>query len=406
MRSAIMMGGKLLVIAPPPVRRIARDRVVVSRKFVTGMQRYASLWGGPVGAVLPPGRDTVNLDCEDWDPKKLGFELHVELLDSPTVDRYVAESAVVLGGPHHQLRGLSRRCRRAGIPSVYNTECTLKTRMQIVRSARARSPLSAIRGFSWEIAEERRFRAELHEAAGLQCNGTPTYKAYADLVPRRLLYFDSRITRDLVATEDRVRLRQQRVSSHTPLRLAFSGRLAVEKGVEHLVDVSRRLASFGVNFQMDILGGGPLEAKLRRRIEKAGLSERVHVRGVLDFANELVPLLSREIDLFVCCHRQGDPSCTYLETLACGVPIVGYENEAFSGLLEQADVGWGVPVDRADLMARLIERLDRERHQIARKAARAVRFARNHTFESTFQRRIEHLESFVDTAAPRRVVNG
>lgn len=39
------------------------------------------------------------------------------------------------------------------------------------------------------------------------------------------------------------------------------------------------------------------------------------------------------------CHRQGDPSCTYLETYACGMPIVGYNNQAHQGILASNNAG-------------------------------------------------------------------
>jgi hypothetical protein len=102
----------------------------------------------------------------------------------------------------------------------------------------------------------------------------------------------------------------------------------------------------------------------------------------------------------VCCHRQGDPSCTYLETFACGVPIAGYANEAFLGLLARANVGESVAIDDVTGLASLIERIARPESLPAYelKCRAALALATEHTFEATFERRIEHLR----TVARRR----
>jgi glycosyltransferase involved in cell wall biosynthesis len=108
------------------------------------------------------------------------------------------------------------------------------------------------------------------------------------------------------------------------------------------------------------------------------------------------------VDLFVCCHRQGDPSCTYLETLSAGVPIVGYANEAFEGLVRLGKFGWTVPMNDPARLADEIARLDRSRAELGSAARAAIEFARQHSFEATFQRRVDHLAAVV-AAGPRPV---
>ena len=43
--------------------------------------------------------------------------------------------------------------------------------------------------------------------------------------------------------------------------------------------------------------------------------------GVVDFETELVPFTRQNADIFLGCHRQSDPSCTYLEAMGCGVAV-------------------------------------------------------------------------------------
>jgi len=208
-----------------------------------------------------------------------------------------------------------------------------------------------------------------------------------------LLYFDNRVSIAEMATDEQLARVNAVRRKGERLRLAFSGRLHTIKGVGELVEVAAALRRRGADFQLEIFGSGPEESALRRDIERHGLSRYVRLCGVLDFHSQLLPHMRDRVDLFVCCHLQGDPSCTYLETAAAGVPIAGYANEAFAGLLRQAPIGWSVPLRRADELAALIARLDRTRGEIAQYAEQALRFARQHSFELTFERRIQHLRS-------------
>jgi glycosyltransferase involved in cell wall biosynthesis len=109
--------------------------------------------------------------------------------------------------------------------------------------------------------------------------------------------------------------------------------------------------------------------------------------GTLDFEKELIPFVKQNADLFICCHRQGDPSCTYLETMACGVPIVGYDNEAMAGLARERGLGWTTPMDRPVELAESIARLHRDREALRGMALKSLTFAQQHSVESTFRAR-------------------
>jgi colanic acid/amylovoran biosynthesis glycosyltransferase len=140
---------------------------------------------------------------------------------------------------------------------------------------------------------------------------------------------------------------------------------------------------------MSIFGDGEYLPQLKKDVRKLGL-DCITLRGTLDFETELLPFVANEADLFVCCHPQGDPSCTYLETMACGVPIVGYDNEALTGLVQASGVGWTTPLNDPRALAVKIASLKPRDLTIA--ANQSFSFAADHTFEKTFQRRIDHLD--------------
>jgi glycosyltransferase involved in cell wall biosynthesis len=165
------------------------------------------------------------------------------------------------------------------------------------------------------------------------------------------------------------------------------------KGADHLVKLAQLLNAKGIRFHLTIYGTGDLEDDMRTDITEHHLEKEVSMPGPVDFHTQLLPDIREKVDLFVCLHRQSDPSCTYLETLSCGVPIVGYKNRAFAGILELADIGWGTKLNDLDEIASIIGNLSTNRKEIAVKSRNSVKFARLHDFETTYRNRIDHLLS-------------
>ena len=382
---------RLIVLPSLRAPLLPDGRVIVTRKFLEGMAEYAAHWDGPVQAVLEPcAAATDNLDNVTVVPAELPFDLHVLAFDDERIAERIAAAAVVLGGADHRQNHLAGLCRKLGTAYVVNTEYSLQTRKQIA-AAEERNPLRRWRRYVWESGQERAVLRSIDQAAGVQCNGLPTYAAYRDRNPRTLLYFDTRTTADLLPDEESLAARLAPLVGGAPLRLLFSGRLIAMKGADHLPRFAAELRRRGVPFVLTICGAGALEAAVRKEVAESDLAGKVIFKGALDFKTQLLPLVKREIDLFVCPHRQGDPSCTYLETLACGVPIVGYANEAWSGLAALGDFGSVVPLDDPAALARAVARLHDDRETLARRSLAAWQFAVDHTFEQTFLRRIEHL---------------
>jgi colanic acid/amylovoran biosynthesis glycosyltransferase len=162
------------------------------------------------------------------------------------------------------------------------------------------------------------------------------------------------------------------------------------KGVNHLVETAAILRDQALPFEMHIWGGGSLEGELREGIRAKSLENHVKLEGTVPFA-ELSQRVKEQIDLFVCPHPQGDPSCTYLETLSCAVPIVAFDNDAWRGLTRRCGAGWSSPIGDPKALADVITRIDRDRDALVEHAQRSLAFAREHTFEVTFERRMEHL---------------
>lgn len=127
-----------------------------------------------------------------------------------------------------------------------------------------------------------------------------------------------------------------------PLKLLTVGRLSATKRVDLLIEAVRILARNGSSVYLTIVGGGALEAGLRRSVAHAGLSDTVEITGRIDA--EHMPQVYRRNDVFVSASMQEGMSNAMLEAMASGLPIVTTRCEGVEELIADN----GVVVDRAD----------------------------------------------------------
>lgn len=379
----------LVIVASAPMAQVGGDRVVLTRKFLEGMREHVRLWpGGRVRVIAEAGPIGVNLDEVEVAIADLPFELALCGFGRERIRPHLADARMALMMLYHRHMHLAEFCRELGVASAFVSEYTLRTRLQINRTDNA-NPAKRLLKDVVETWRERGLRRAVALANGVQCNGTPTHDVYRKISPAPLLFFDTRVTgatlADTTALDRRFKARRSRGTLH----LAFSGRLIPMKGADHLVAVARRLRDLGRSFTLSICGAGTSEPEMRAQAAREGLADRVSFRGVLGFEAELMPFMRDEVDVFVCCHRQGDPSCTYLETMACGVPIAGYANEALAGLHDVSGAGWLSPMDQPDALAAKLAALSDD--DIERQSRTSLAFAGDHLLETEFSRRMSHL---------------
>lgn len=383
------MKKKLLIIPSVPIWKVG-DKFFFDRKFYDGIIFYCNNWNGSVQLILriaessPPEFGLVLFDADVF-PAELTVVAAYELL----TETHIRNADIILAsGDNYKNLDLSRITKKLGIKCVYSIENILKTRFQIINMSNV-SYWQKLKSFVWTVLIEFKRRKAFRLSDGIQANGVPAYKTYNKLVENALLYFDSRNSADANITEPELAARLLTLDNNTPLRLGFSGRLIAMKGVVHLIEMAIVLKNKKVNFTLDIFGAGELAPLLGKKVKEYQLEEFVNLRGNVDFTTELIPFVKTSLDLFVCCHRQSDPSCTYLETYACGVPIVGYANQAHQGILDKFDVGWSVSMNSVNKLADKVIHLNHHREEIKRKAINAKKFSSEHTFEQTFSRCIE-----------------
>ena len=382
---------KILLLLPSAAVWRVEGNLCFDRKFYDGLSLYAETW---------PGEIRVGIRIDQGPPPKFGLIKHDEKsararfvflgADEEIQDAHLKDVDIVLASAdNHKNFHVASLCQKLNVACIYGIEYILETRLQILRIGTG-NLLQLAKSTVWLLYAELKRRSALKQADSIQANGVPAYDVYARFVRNPLIYFDTRIEEGMGITHAELDERLSFLDRNEPLRLGFSGRLIGIKGADHLVELGCLLRERGLPFSLDIFGDGELLPEMDAKIKSYGISAQVRLHGAVDFKNELVPYLKKNIDLFVVCHRQSDPSCTYLETYACGVPIAGYDNKAHAGILAKHDVGWKVKMNDVARLADLIIRLHSSRDEIKAKSRAAARFAMDNNFETTFKRRISH----------------
>ena len=385
------VNNKILLICPSVGIWQKDNEFYFDRKFYEGMKEYKKYWPGKIKLLIrvetnpAPNFGLVKFSDND---KDLFEMLIINESDSIQLMHLKDIDVVLASADDFKQVNLVKLCKIAKVKCIYVLENRLKTRVQITLLSKA-SIWKKFKSIVWLVRQELRLRNALSIADGLQKNGTSAYEEYSKLVANSLLYFDTRNTNEMLITKPFLDTRLDNLDKNAPLRLCFSGRLTAIKGVEDLIELASELKKRNVSFDLNIFGSGDLDNQLKSKIETYNLQDKVFLRGAVAYETELVPYIKSNVDLFVCCHKQGDPSCTYLETYACGVPIVGYANDAHKGIIDIVDVGWVTKLGSIKKLAEEIEYLNNNRHLIKLKANAALKFSENHTFEKTFERRIQ-----------------
>ena len=379
----------MLMIAPAPVIETG-DRLRLDVKFVEGMRVQQALWSNRITVALRRGATGVPFG-RDYDRSELPFDLVLIDPDEELTARHMAGfDLIYAGGDDFRCLSLTDHLT-PGQKIVYVIEYTPETRMQILSLDRSRGMLGRLKGGLWLRQQEKRRERAFRAAVALQANGYPAYDTYAPMCADTLLYLDGRMTPELFATEAEMTAREAWRAADGPLRLIFSGRLEPMKGAQDLLPVAQRLIDRGVDFTLDVFGTGALESEIAAGVQRLKEPGRVRLHGAIDFETELVPFTRTQADIFVGCHRQSDPSCTYIEAMGCGVAVASYDNRMWERLNGEAKAGWATPLGDPKALADRIADLARDPGAVNLASRNALAFSQAHGFLPEFRSRMEHL---------------
>jgi glycosyltransferase involved in cell wall biosynthesis len=379
--------------------RVENGKFLVDRKFHTGMQMYLKSVDMPIISIHPeaaPGQG--GMDLVEIPVEELGYRVITAKVDNrrrllpgelEKIEKQLAGCRLLYG---HGLR-LGELAKRLKVPFILVLEYDLSTHIMIARTA---SP-SFARGIARSVKEAFRYWSEIPDfmnAAEIHCNGYPIYEATRRYNKNRMMYLDSRMGSDELISAEELEARLASLQrKDRPVRLLFTGRYEAIKGVEDLIRVARACLERGADIEFHTYGQGSLGGRMK---ELAAGHSRIFIHDAVPYP-ELVKI-SRGFDLFVCCHIQCDPSCTYLESLGAGLPIAGYDNLMWKGLRGESKTGPGVPIGDVKALADRVIQLIHDPAQLASLARTARTFAQAHVFEREYQRRTDAIARLAASA--------
>lgn len=364
--------------------------VILDVKFVEGMKLHCQLWPGPVRCVLWRGARRIDEPMR-YAAAKLGFDLIALDAGAPVPELLLDEAAMVYVAAddmkHLALPGAMRG--RMG-KLVFTVDEALPGRLSNALALQS-SVRRRIGATLWNLRHERKLRHALAQAQAIHCNGFPAHDAYRRVNRQALRYLDNRIRTPMMVRAAEQQQRADTLRAGGPLRLVWFGQMEAQSGVVDLLEMAQLLHMRGRQFRLDILGAGPLRARMCAGVEGLGLEACVRVLPPMPFEADLVPFLRKHADLFLSPRRAPTPQSAYIEAMGCGLPILGYANRMVSRLQAESGAGWSVRRGNVAALARAVERLDEDRDSVILASVRAVEYARQNSFESVFARRMNDL---------------
>lgn len=105
----------------------------------------------------------------------------------------------------------------------------------------------------------------------------------------------------------------------------FAGDLSVEKNLEFVLTAFAKHTRGRDNIHFLIVGGGTEAAYLKTHCAKLHVTDRVHFTGAV--AHSIMPDIFSASDMYVCSSDDGLMSMSFVEAMACGLPVLVKEDQ-------------------------------------------------------------------------------
>lgn len=367
---------KLVYVSPGPIP-VKEGAVALPARSDASLRETARLWPGELIVVAPASIEPLKAE-DNW---LVTNDLPYSVVVGEELESLAQVKPDVVTGLH---RVSAEPWVEHGYRCVLTSEFNLPIRLGIHKTVSS-SGVGFARAAVGQLKIERRLRSLAKKVAGLQCNGVAAFDSYARLNQNPLLYNDHRITQaDLDAVNSSAGVAG--FDGSRPLRVAFSGRLTAVKGVMDFVAMARQLQQWDVPVEAHVLGAGDQLETVQRAAPR-----NTTVHGFVDFDPDWKEFVRSSIDVMVLPHPQGDPSCTYYESLGCGVPVLGYANATWGPFVAQHGAGWALKKRGGESLATTLRTLLADPSVLVTARQQALNYMQGKSFEQVTRARTDHI---------------
>jgi glycosyltransferase involved in cell wall biosynthesis len=180
-------------------------------------------------------------------------------------------------------------------------------------------------------------------------------------------------------------------------RLAWTGRLAAQKGIDVLLNALAKVAAAGKEFSFEIIGDGPDKAALIKQCRHLGLGKMVRFTGAV--AKETIRAKLAEADVFVLPSRYEGMSNAALEAMETGLPVLLTRCGGIDTYIDDSS-GWLCePNDQEGLTAALLRMLDTPEDKILAMGRQARQIVERHfQIERVARQNMELFEQLIGSS--------
>ncbi|MDE7401949.1 MAG: glycosyltransferase [Muribaculaceae bacterium] len=133
----------------------------------------------------------------------------------------------------------------------------------------------------------------------------------------------------------------------------FVGNLIHRKHPEAVI---KGLAESGINFELEIIGSGQLEEKLKTLTKELKVRDKVIFSGRL--SREEVTSRMRDAECLIMISQDETFGLVYLEAMAKGCLVIASKEEGMDGILKSDENGWLVSAGSADELSKQIIKIN------------------------------------------------
>jgi glycosyltransferase involved in cell wall biosynthesis len=412
-----------LMVLPVPLRRVSgpagEQRLLLERQACNGLDRWSDNFDSlrVAAPVMPESHAAARRDIAWADVGTIPSIDRIDLVPLPKVHSMVGHLRHV--GPVRALmRALIERATYlhfgvggmwGGWGGIAAEEAYRMSRPYavhldwvehefVLRTARAKSLPRRLKSI-WTARSMRRWHARLIERAALvMCHGADCYDGYRRLNRNAVLVHNIHTTADDHLSEARTAEKVERVRGVTPsspLRVCYAGRMAPEKAPGDWIGaIEQAVKRHGVDVRATWLGDGPLRADVERRVDAAGLRDRVALPGFTADRQAVLDAI-RAADVFLFTHVTPESPRCLIEALISATPVVGYDSHYPADLISNHGGGRLTPTGNVGKLAEALADLARDRATLADLVARARRDGDRFTSAAVFRHRSELMKKYL-----------